>query len=201
VVGDRPAAGAETVERHGQRRHLDAPRRRTERLQCHPVPRPPGDAPNTPRQFCLTRTAVSRRLLFTVVSRREGSHGRGELGFALTNTSSTPRRAIGYPPVRFLDKVDAPLPTIAAHTTRDFFGSAPLRRLIVASGARACPSGWESPTAWHQPFGCTTAYHLTVILPDDTAMLWTPIGDGVYECQQTTVSPLQPGDSAYQHGG
>ena len=46
--------------------------------------------------------------------------------------------------------------------------------------------------------GCSTAYGLQVIAPNDTAALRVPIPNGASECGTTTVSPLQPGDSAYQ---
>ena len=36
-----------------------------------------------------------------------------------------------------------------------------------------------------------------VIPPDDTATLRISIPNGAFECQTTTVSPMQPGDSAY----
>ena len=126
----------------------------------------------------------------------QGATGHGLLGFALQNRSSTTCATIGYPSVRFLDKAGKPLPTIPAHTTLDFFGSAPLRRLRVAPGAsvsfRLGVTHGLTSTA-----DCSTAYGLQVITPNGTAPLRTSIGGGVYECQQTTVTPLQPGDSAY----
>jgi hypothetical protein len=36
-----------------------------------------------------------------------------------------------------------------------------------------------------------------VIAPDDTAPIRAQIPDGAYECGTATVSPLQPGRSAY----
>jgi hypothetical protein len=45
--------------------------------------------------------------------------------------------------------------------------------------------------------GCSTAYALQVIPPNDTASLRIPIAGGAYECQTATVSPMQPGASAY----
>jgi hypothetical protein len=46
--------------------------------------------------------------------------------------------------------------------------------------------------------GCTTAYGLQVIAPNDTATLRVQIPNGASECGATTVSPVEPGDSAYQ---
>ena len=45
--------------------------------------------------------------------------------------------------------------------------------------------------------GCTTAYAVQVIAPNDTATLKTAIPDGAAECATVTVSPLQAGASAY----
>ncbi len=45
---------------------------------------------------------------------------------------------------------------------------------------------------------CSTADALQVIAPNDTATLKVPIPNGASECGTTTVSPLQPGTSAYQ---
>jgi len=124
--------------------------------------------------------------------------GHGLLGFALKNTSSTTCATSGYPRVRFLDKAGRPLPTIAAHTTEDFFGSAPMRRLRVAPGAsvsfRLGVADGSTSTA-----DCVTAYGLQMIAPSNAAPLRTLIPDGVYECERITVTPVQPGDSSY-HG-
>jgi hypothetical protein len=45
---------------------------------------------------------------------------------------------------------------------------------------------------------CSTAYGLQVIPPDDTQGVRTQIPGGAYECRDATVSPLQPGDSAFR---
>ena len=117
--------------------------------------------------------------------------GHGLLRFALKNTSSATCATIGYPRVQFLDRAGKPLPTIAAHTTEDFFGSAPLRRLSVAPGAsvsfRLGVAHRSTSTA-----NCATAYGLQPITPTDAAPLRTLIPDGVYECQRITLTPLQP---------
>ena len=46
--------------------------------------------------------------------------------------------------------------------------------------------------------GCTTAHALQVIPPNDTKTLKVDIPDGAAECTTATVSPLQPGTSAYR---
>jgi len=127
----------------------------------------------------------------------QGATGHGELGFALRNTSTATCSTYGYPGVQFLDRGGHPLPTVPTHTTHDFFGSLPEVGLTVAPGAtvsfRLGVTHGMTSTA-----GCTTAYGLQVIPPNDTATLRTAIsGGGGYECQTATVSPLQRGTSAY----
>ncbi len=129
----------------------------------------------------------------------QGATGHGELGFALRNTSSHACVTGGYPGVLFL-RGGRPLPTIPEHTTRDFVGFAPVRQLTVAPGRsvsfRLGVTHGVASTA-----GCTMADGLQAIAPGDTAPLRTPIANGgAYECRTATVSPLQPGDSAYQTG-
>lgn len=131
----------------------------------------------------------------------QGATGHGELGFALKNTSSLTCATYGYPGVQFLDRAGSALPTVPTHTTQDFFGSLPKQPLTVAPGAtvsfRLGVTHGMTSTA-----GCTTAYGLQVIPPNDTATLRTVIGNGgAYECRTTTVSPLQRGTAAYQGGG
>ena len=127
---------------------------------------------------------------------QQGATGHGEIGFALKNISATSCRTYGYPGVLFLNQAGGPLPTVSVRTTHDFFGTAPATVLIVAPGASVSfrlgvTHGMSSPA------GCTTAYGLQVIPPDDTATLRTTIPMGAYECSKATVSPLQPGVSAF----
>src|SRR5579875_1837851 len=126
----------------------------------------------------------------------QGATGHGELGFALRNTSQQTCSTVGYPGIQFLDKAGQPLPTQPTHTTQDFFGSVPEEPLTLPPGATASfrlgvTHGAASPS------GCTTAYGLQVIPPNDTASLRTAIPGGAYECQTATVSPLARGTSAY----
>lgn len=127
----------------------------------------------------------------------QGATGHGELGFALRNTASESCTTVGYPGVQFLDKAGNALPTAPSHTTQDFFGTVPKRFLTVAPGAtvsfRLGVTHGMTSTA-----GCTTAYGLQVIPPNDTATLRTAITNGgAFECQTATVSPLAPDTSAY----
>jgi len=126
----------------------------------------------------------------------QAATGHGLLGFALRNTGATTCHTYGFPGVQFLDRSGAPLPTQPSHTTQDFFGSVPKVPLVVAPGQtvsfRLGVTHGAASTA-----GCTTAYGLQVIPPDDTATLRVAIGQGAYECRTVTVSPLRPGTSAY----
>jgi hypothetical protein len=128
-----------------------------------------------------------------------GATGHGLLGFALRNVSSSSCHTFGYPGILFLDRAGNALPTITIRTTHDFFGAAPLRSLTVDPGATVSfrigvthfgPNGSNT--------GCTTAYGLQVIPPNDTSTLRMTIGNGgEYECRTASLSPVQPGASAY----
>ena len=127
---------------------------------------------------------------------QQGATGHGELGFAVKNTTSATCNTIGYPGVQFLDKSGAPLPTKPTHTTLDFFGHSPYAAVTLAPGQTASfrlgvTHGIGSET------GCTTAYALQVIPPNDTATLHVDIPGGAVECGTATVSPMRPGTSAY----
>jgi hypothetical protein len=127
---------------------------------------------------------------------QQGGMGEGEIGFALRNVSGTSCRTYGYPGVLFLDRNGGSLPTIPSHTTRDFFGATPEMPLVIDAGATAS----FRLTVTHgvaSSAGCSTAYGLQVIPPNDTATLRTTIPEGAYECQTATVSPLQAGQAAY----
>jgi hypothetical protein len=125
----------------------------------------------------------------------QGATGHGELGFALRNTGPACRTA-GYAGIQFLDRAGAPLPTTPTHTTSDFFGHLSLQPLTVAPGQtvsfRLGVSHGGGSSA-----GCSTAYGLQVIAPNDTATLRVSLPNGASECGATTVSPLQSGQSAY----
>jgi hypothetical protein len=128
---------------------------------------------------------------------QQGATGQGELGFVLRNVGAHSCHTIGYPGILFLDRAGVALPTTPMHTTHDFFGLAPVRSIILAPGGRASfrlgvTHGINSSA------GCTTAYGLQVIPPNDTATLRIAIPQGgAYECRTATVSPLRPGTSAY----
>jgi hypothetical protein len=122
--------------------------------------------------------------------------GHGEIAFKLRNTSANSCHTYGYPGILFLDQHGKALPTIPHHTTRDFFGTSPPARLVIAPGHSASfrlDVGHGVATA----NGCATAYGLQVIPPDDTATLRTTIPSGAYECRDANVSPLRAGTSAY----
>jgi len=127
----------------------------------------------------------------------QGATGHGELGFALKNTGSSACVTAGYPGIQFLAKDGSALDTTPQHTTDDFFGHLPLASVTLQPGQTASfrlgvshGSGSSAP--------CSTAAGLQVIAPNDTATLKVQIPNGASECGPTTVSPMQPGTSAYQ---
>ncbi len=127
----------------------------------------------------------------------QGATGHGELGFAVRNTESTSCNTIGYPGVQFLGKSGEPLPTHPTHTTEDFFGHTKLAEVMLGPGMTASFRLGVTHGATSEK-GCTLAYGLQVIPPNDTATLHVSIPDGVLECGTATVSPMQPGTSAFQ---
>ena len=127
----------------------------------------------------------------------QGATGHGELGFELRNVSTHTCRTGGYPGVLFLGQSAQALPTEPTHTTHDYFGSVAASVVTLAPGQTASfrlgvTHGINSTA------GCTTAYQLQVIPPNDTATLRVAIANGgEYECRTVTVSPVAPGTSAY----
>lgn len=95
-----------------------------------------------------------------------------------------------------MTKDGQPLPTVPTHTTQDFFGSLTDHPLAVTPGMtvsfRLVVTHGAASTN-----GCTTAYALQVIPPNDTARLRIEVPSGAYECQTVTVSPMQRGQGAY----
>lgn len=126
----------------------------------------------------------------------QGATGHGALGFALHNQSAHTCTTYGYPGIQFLSRAGQPLTTLPVHTTTDFFGTVSKRALTVAPGStvsfRLGVTHGAASTA-----GCTTAYALQIIPPNDTGTLRISIANGAYECQTATVTPVQPGTSAY----
>ena len=129
----------------------------------------------------------------------QGATGHGELGFALRNTSSHSCHAYGYPGVLFLSKGGQGLTTATTRTTHDFFGTEPLTAITLAPGQTASFRLGVTHGAASPPSACVTAYALQMIPPNDTATLTTSIPNGgAFECGSATVSPLEPGTSAYK---
>ncbi len=148
-------------------------------------------APSTTGGRC-----VASGLALTFIG-QQGATGHGEIAFAFRNVTAHSCHTFGYPGVLFLGRGGVPLTTSAVRTTNDFAGPAPLRALTVAPGASASfrlivTHGINSST------GCTTAYGMQAIPPDDTASLHVTIPGGAYECRTATVTPLQPGNSAFR---
>jgi hypothetical protein len=127
----------------------------------------------------------------------QGATGHGELGFALKNTGSSACSTGGYPGIQFLSQAGAALPTTPQHTTDDFFGHLPLAPLTLQPGQTASFRLGVSHGGGTSS-GCSTASGLQVIAPNDTATMKVQIANGASECGTATVSPLQPGTSAFQ---
>jgi hypothetical protein len=128
---------------------------------------------------------------------QQGATGHGELGFELRNKSAASCSTFGYPGLLFLDRSGRALPTKATRTTRDFFGNTTLRHLRIAPGDTVSfrVGVTHVPTAGNR---CTAARQVQVIAPNDTATMRVQIRQGgAYECAVATVSPVQPGRSAY----
>jgi Domain of unknown function (DUF4232) len=128
---------------------------------------------------------------------QQGATGHGEIGVAMRNTGSATCHTFGYPGVLFLGKTGQPLPTIPTHTTHDFFGTAPEIGINVAPG-ESVSFRLGVTHGINGTQGCSTAFGLQVIPPNDTATLRTTIPNGAYQCRTVTVSPVRPGISAYQ---
>jgi hypothetical protein len=128
---------------------------------------------------------------------QQGATGHGEIGVAMRNTGSATCHTFGYPGVLFLGKTGQPLPTVPTHTTHDFFGTAPEVGINVAPG-ESVSFRLGVTHGINGTQGCSTAYGLQVIPPNDTATLRTTIPGGAYQCRTVTVSPVRPGTSAYQ---
>lgn len=127
---------------------------------------------------------------------QQGATGHGEIGFALRNVGGQSCGTGGYPGVLFLDRAGGALPTDPTRSTTDYFGSSPERALIVAPGQSfsfRLVVGHGSGSGAN----CATAAALQVIAPNDTVPLRAMIPGGAFECAAATVSPVQPGSSAY----
>ncbi|HEX4009758.1 MAG TPA: DUF4232 domain-containing protein [Solirubrobacteraceae bacterium] len=125
----------------------------------------------------------------------QGATGHGLLGFAIHNTGSACSTG-GYPGIQFLSQSGSALATTPQHTTDDFFGHLPLRELTVDPGQSVSFRLGVSHGGGSDA-NCLTAYGLQVIAPNDTATMRVSIPGGASECGPTTVSPVQPGTSAY----
>lgn len=157
------------------------------------APAPAGSTPTAPPG---SSPCLSSDLALSFLG-QQGATGRGELGFALRNISGSSCHTYGYPGIQFLDRDGQPLPTLSTRTTHDYFGNAPVQALLIEPG-NSVSFRLGVTHGIVSSVGCTTAYGLQVIAPDDTAPIRMVIPDGgAYECRTATLSPLRPGDSAY----
>lgn len=127
---------------------------------------------------------------------QQGAAGHGELGFALKNTGSATCHTGGFPGIQWLDKSGKPLPTTPKRVTSDMAGSVPVVSLGVAPGSTVSFRLFVTHGAV-PGLPCTSAAALQVIPPNDTSTLHVSIPGGAFECKETTVSPLRPGNSAF----
>lgn len=168
-------------------------------------------APTTVTQTVTTTTPTTTPTTFATsnICRASGLHlsflggnaatGHGLIGFTLRNVGTSSCHSYGYPGILFLGRSGNALPTTTVRTTHDFFGTAPLRLITLAPGHTMSfrigvthfgPGGSNN--------GCTTAYGLQVIPPNDTSTLRVAVGNGgEYECQTASLSPVEPNTSAY----
>jgi hypothetical protein len=121
-----------------------------------------------------------------------GAAGNTAAFFEFKNTSSSPCHTYGYPGVLFLTKSGAALPTTANRTTHDLIGTSVVAKIVIDPGQLASFHLVVGLSATGQ--GCSTAYGLQAIAPDDTATIHTQIPGGLYECGTATVSPLALGN-------
>ncbi len=128
---------------------------------------------------------------------QQGAAGHGELAFALKNISSAPCHTFGYPGIQFLDRHGADLTTIPHRTTTDYFGHAPEAELTIAPGSSA--SFRLGVTHGAVPGSvCTTAFGLQVDSARRRVVGQDPDPRRRIRVPDATVSPLQPGNSAYR---
>ncbi len=128
---------------------------------------------------------------------QQGAAGHGEFGFALRNASAHTCHTFGYPGVQFVNDLGVGLPTVSTRTTHDLFGTTTVAGIDLAPGQEASfrvgvDHGFAAGSK------CANAVGVNVIPPDDTANLFIGIPGRGYECGRATVSPLQPGTSAYR---
>jgi hypothetical protein len=127
---------------------------------------------------------------------QQGATGHGELGFALRNRGSSSCHTFGYPGILFLGRTGQALPTTPSHSTHDFFGVTPQVGITLAPG-RSASFRLQVTHGINGTAGCSTAYGLQVIPPNDTSLLRTTIPSGAYQCRTAVVSPVRPGASAF----
>lgn len=125
-----------------------------------------------------------------------GAAGTIELGFAVENSGSTTCHTYGWPGVSFLSASGAELPTNPTRSTTDMAGATPVLMINLKPGQQASfrllASDFSSGGG-----SCVTASQLQIYAPNDTVGMHVTLAGGVPACGKTTVSPMQPGTSAY----
>ncbi len=128
-----------------------------------------------------------------------GAAGTIVLGFALKNTGTSTCRTYGWPGVEFLSSSGGALPTGATRTSGDVVGSTPAVVLTLTPGDTA---SFRIVTSDMGPGGaaCPTASALQIYAPNDTATMKVSV-PGIAACGKATVSPMQPGLTAFSGQG
>jgi hypothetical protein len=148
-----------------------------------------GPASDTP-PMCLTSDLTLVSLGGSVAT------GHTSVAFGLRNHSGHACMTGGYPGVLFLDTAGQGLPTVADHTTDDFFGETQLRELTIATGGLVSfRLGVSDVSTSDSDSGCVSVHGLQVIAPNNTASV--AISRTFEACGATvSVSPLQAGTAA-----
>jgi hypothetical protein len=126
-----------------------------------------------------------------------GAAGTIAVGFALTNSSSSPCTTYGWPGVLLLSSTDVALPTDAVRTSSDMLGSTPASEITLEPGQQASFRLIASDFAESSNTSCPNAAALQIIAPDDGATLKVAIHGGIPACGKATLSPLMTGTSAW----
>ena len=154
-------------------------------------------AVDAPSPVATAGRACTAADLSTVFLGQNDATGNVVLSFALRNHGSATCHTYGWPGIEFIGTGGRPLPTKSRRVTRDVLGSAP------ASVIALPPGMWASfrivatdQNSSGGSAGCETAHSLQIVTPDDGGTMSIGIPGGAYECMVTTVSALQPGDTA-----
>jgi hypothetical protein len=121
---------------------------------------------------------------------QNGATGHDLITYALRNRGRTSCALTGFPGVSFLTAHGRHLPIVARWRTHDFFGTLPVRRVVLR------PNGIGSfrlVNTHGAGFGCSGIARIEAIPPDNTTGLIAREPFGQVCSHRVTVSPIQPG--------